>query len=184
MATYEPIMQGIRSWLNVSTGVDKAKILAVDTPFVRPELPYFTVSLPQLDETVGLDEAVQGLTSSDAPIETAQGFRLGVVTVNGYGPSSADLLMQASLYLRRASVITRMHAAGFSLRPIAPMVDVSALLNDRIEKRFAKDFQLQYLLRDLDPEALIELTNISVGLTLERYVAHIDALIDTLTITC
>lgn len=184
MAPYDNIMQGLRTWLFKATKVDRARILAQDTPFVRPELPYFVIHLPELDEDGGTDELISGVDDNDKPIATAQGFRTGVVTVNGYGPSSADLLQQASLYLRRPSVIQIMCDAGFSLRPLSPMVDVSELLSDEIEKRFAKDFQLQYLLRDSDPEVLIELNNIEVGITLEREDDHVDALIDTLIITC
>jgi hypothetical protein len=64
------------------------------------------------------------------------------------------------------------------------MLDISILASNEIEKRFAKDFELQYLLVDTDPEVMTELATIEVGLTLERYDDHVDALIDTLTITC
>ena len=92
--------------------------------------------------------------------------------------------MQASLALRRPAMIQIMCDAGFSLRAISPMLDISILASNEIEKRFAKDFELQYLLVDTDPEVMTELATIEVGLTLERYDDHVDALIDTLTITC
>lgn len=184
MAVLEPILQGLREWIYKSTRLDRVQIIPADDPFVRPALPYFMIDISQIDETIGTDELIYGVNAADNPTAAARGFRMGQITVNGYGPSAGDLLMQASLALRRPAMIKIMCDAGFSLRPISPMLDISLLASNEIEKRFAKDFELQYLLVDTDPEVLTELQTIEVGLTLERYDDDIAALIDSLIITC
>lgn len=184
MAVFEPIIQALREWIYQTTGLDREKIIPADDPFTRPTLPYIMIDINSLDDPGGTDEQIGGINSSDQPIVTVRGFRTGNITVFGYGPSSADLIMQAAGRLVYPSILQLMCDNGFSLRPISPLLDVSTLLSNQIEKRFAKDFELQYLLVDTDPEVLTELSTIEVGLTLERYDDEVNALIDTLTINC
>lgn len=184
MAVFEPIIQALREWLYMTTKIDRERIIPADDAFVRPALPYLVVVVSHLDAAHGTDESIHGINAADKPTVSGRGFRTGQVTINGYGPSSADLIMQASLQLVHPAMLKHMNAQGFSLRPIGPLVDLSALVSNEIEKRFAKDFELQYLLIDTDPEVMVEMTTLEAALTLERSEDHVDALVDTLTITC
>ena len=183
MAVLEPIIQGLREWLYQTTKVDRIQIIPADDPFVRPELPYLMVDIANLDSTQGTDETIYGINAADSPTARGRGFRLGQITVNGFGVETADLIMQAGVQLAHPRIMRLQKERGFSLRPISPLLDISTLVSDVIEKRFAKDFELQYLLVDTDPEVLVELKNVEVELTLEREEDDVDALIDTLTIT-
>ena len=184
MAVLEPIIQALREWLFQTTKLDRLQIIPADEDGVRPELPYLTIDIVHLDDPGGTDELLGGTDTKGRPIAYGRGFRQGQITVNGYGPSSADLIMQASVQLTHPRILRLMCDRGFSLRPISPLLDLSELVSTKIEKRFAKDFSLQYLLVDEDPEVLVEMMQLEVELTLERTEDNVDALIDTLTITC
>jgi len=184
VATHEPIIQGLREWIHLTTKLDRLKIIPVDDPFPRPQKPYITIDLPVLDDDGGTDEAIGGIDTSDRPIVTGRGFRTTQATITGHGESTADLIMKASLDLVKPSILALMRTNNFSLRPISPLIAVPTLLSDKREKRFAKDFQLQYLLMDTDPEVLLEVATIEVGLTLANTDSALSDLLDTLIINC
>ena len=184
MATHEPIIQGLREWIHKTTGLDRVNVIPVDDPFPRPPLPYITIDLIGLDDDGGTDEAIGGIDAGDRPIVTARGFRMTQATITGHGLSTADMIMKASLDLVKPSILALMKKHNFSVRPISPLIPLPVLLSDKIEKRFAKDFQLQYLLVDTDPEVLLEVQTIEAELTVSNTDSALSDLLDTLIINC
>jgi hypothetical protein len=178
----EALIQGVRSWIFAATALAKTKIIPADDPNARPALPYIEVSLIQFDEQIGVDELEQSTTTAGNPAVVARGMRRATVSLQGYGTGSAQLIMKAALRLRNPSIMDLMLTNNFHVRDLSPITDVSALASNEIEKRFAKDFELQYLLRDTDPEDLIEPTTFVFAMTYDSI--EIADLVDTLTITC
>lgn len=175
----EELIQGVRQWIYKATGLDRKRIIPADDPGERPKLPYIMVDLIQFDDQVGQDELEGGCDTLGRPTVVARGYRRATVTLQGYGVGSAQLITKAALRLNNPSILELMQTNNFSARPINPATDISELASNEIEKRFAKDFELQYLLRDTDPEVLVEPTTFTFDMTYEP-----GSLLDTLTITC
>lgn len=166
----EQLRQGIRAWLFEATGLSKDRIVLADLYANRPELPYLMVDLESFDLAIGPEERLNSISSDDNPQVSVRGMRRGTVTINGYGRGSANLVIQAGFNLRKPSVKQAVSENNLSIRPIGPLQDISVLVDERIEKRFAKPFELQYLLVDADPEELVEPTDFEFDATFESSV--------------
>lgn len=139
----ETILQAVRSWVLLATSLPAIKVIPADDYGTRPALPYITVTLTAFDLPVGHDE--QLLTTLAGKLrERVRGDRRAVVSLNAYGKAGADLLALCNASLAKTSVQGKLGEAKITLMPAGPSLDLSSLVDTRIEKRFVKDFEVVY----------------------------------------
>lgn len=139
----ETILQAVRGWVQLATGLPSDRVIPADDAGVRPGLPYITVNLTTAGIGVGEDEE-QFSGASGSLVSRVVGQRRATVTLNAYGRAGADLLEACQLTLRTPAVRAHLDAQRITVEDAGATMDVSELVDTRREKRFVKEFFLAY----------------------------------------
>jgi hypothetical protein len=133
----------------------------------RPVPPYLTFKLTLADQAVGVDEQVNeiGALPDEFPTVRTRGTRRGTLSVQGFGSKAAGWLEVATLRLRRPSIQAILDAAGLTVVNRGGVSDISALLDNEIEPRFLREFELGYAVVDADTEDLVEMKLVEADIT-------------------
>ena len=169
MTTRETILQAVRSWFKSSLGLTDLQIIPADDKGPRPPIPYLTVKVIVADIAVGVDEEVREFTvGTEIPTVRARGIRSGTVSVQGFGSDSAGWLEVGALRLKYETIQRALTDAGLTVinRP-GGVTDVSPLIDNEIEPRFLREFEISYSVIDTDAEELVEATRVEYEVTLE-----------------
>lgn len=183
MAVLEDLLQGTREWLKVVVpGLTDDQVIPADDKGPRPELPYLTVRIAPHDQPRHVrDERLTGTDGGGAPIVSIRGHRQAVAALQGFGVEAAEWLMLASLKLGLPEVQAQLDASGFDVVPLAGgITDISELIDTEIEGRYARDFDLHYVV-ETDPETQVEFLAGELGITLVHCETDPNPLVATLT---
>lgn len=142
-ATYESLLQAVRNWVLLATSLSALRVIPTDDHGTRPELPYITVSLTTFDLELGHDEQVLSVDGGEL-VEQIRGDRRASVSLNAYGKRGADLLALCHVSLSQTVIKQHLHDARITLTSAGQTQDISSLVDTSIEKRFVKDFYLDY----------------------------------------
>lgn len=142
-ATHESLLQAARAWVLLSTSLPAGQVIPAGDPGTRPPLPYITVALSTFDLEQGHDEQVLSVEAGKLK-EAIRGDRRATLTLNAYGKRGADLLALCHVSLRQRVVQDHLDRARITLTPVGQTQDISHLVDTAIEKRFVKDFYLDY----------------------------------------
>ena len=142
-ATHESLLQAVRSWVLLATSLPAGQVIPTDDHGTRPPLPYITVTLTTFDLEQGTDEQVLSV-DDDALVEAVRGHRRATISLNAYGKRGADLLALCHASLSQTVVKQHLHDARITLTSAGQTQDISSLVDTAIEKRFVKDFYLDY----------------------------------------
>ena len=137
MSVHEDILQGVRAWAKATLGLTDAQIVPATRGVIRgpaPQEPYLTVSLPVLDLPYGVDEK-----EFQADGWHHKGIRTGIVAMEGFGEGAAEWIQDLNFRVDEIddplTLVTR-----FAL------VDLTSLVEDVFEFRYAQDFVVDYAL--------------------------------------
>lgn len=142
-ATHESLLQAARAWVLLATSLPTGQVIPTDDEGTRPPLPYITVALSMFDLEQGHDEQVLSVEAGKLK-EAIRGDRRATLTLNAYGKRGADLLALCHVSLRQRVVQDHLDKARITLTPVGQTQDISHLVDTAIEKRFVKDFYLDY----------------------------------------
>lgn len=161
MSVRSAIEDAVRAWLvaaGVAGGVPSADsaVVFADQDQPKPALPCLVVRVVVYDIPVHDDEDLY----DDTPQWRGRGQRTSTVSVNAYGAGAEAWLERAHLMLRAPSVLAQLSAAGFAVRPVGGVNNLSGLLDDHTQVRFERDFAVDYTREGVDPddvESVVEL---------------------------
>lgn len=154
----ESLLQDIMDWVELVTSLPHGRVIPVDDGGTRPALPYIDVKLMGLDNEIGSDETVYGVNSQDDLVAAVEGDREGTLTLNAYGRKGAELLAQCTASLRFPIVKRFMRDRKLAIRSAGATQDLSQLVADEREKRYAHDYFVGYSIRreQAEPEPHVE----------------------------
>lgn len=147
------IFRAVRGWLKAATlpALTDAQVIPSDDKGPRPALPYLSVKLTTLHQRLGEDERGVEVLGADTPQEqvrlTVTGARRGVLQLRGFGDAPGEWLAAAELALSDPQILMGLSELGVSVRSLGGLIDVSALLDTKIEARWSQDFEVTYQLR-------------------------------------
>lgn len=195
MTTRDDILNGVRAWFvaaipaltdTPASASSPNQIIHADAKGGRPSLPYLTVKVTVGDGTVGTDEVRHADTGPGASTWRVRGERFATVSLQGHDTAdtttTSGWLEDAVLRITRPDVEAVIDAAGLSVITTGSVLDVSDLLDSQIERRYQRDLEVRYAVRDSGP-GLPELVTAETELTLERYDDHLDPLIVDIDVT-
>lgn len=125
---------------------------------------------------ITLPTATLTLVAADLPVAGLMGQRMATVSVQSFGLTAAEWLERAAARLPMPAVQELLEGLGLSVRPLGGMTDLSALLDDHIEGRRLREFEVTFSVR-AEPELLIPLETVLVDATFERSSGDPDALV-------
>lgn len=163
----ESIIQDVRAWVLLATSLPAGKVIPVDDPGARPALPYLTVSLVTSDVEVGTDEELYELDDAGALRARVIGDRRATLSLNAYGLQGAELLALCHLSLSQPIVQRFLLAKKLGIQAMTGTQDISALVDTRREKRFIKDFEINYAIELNQVEFELALGQFSMGIELD-----------------
>jgi len=199
VSTRDEILQAVRAWFVaaipeiVASSTDATaphQIIKHDAKGPRPGLPYLTVKVSTADEGVGVDEVRHADVGGGSPPEIsewrARGERAGVIDIQGHDAQGATVaagwLECAVTRLTRPDIEAIIDAAGLTIVNRGTVLDVSALLDEEIERRHLRTIEVRYGVRDSGP-GLPELLTTETSMTFERYDDHPDPLVVDIDVT-
>lgn len=144
---YEDLMQAIRRWVMLSTSLPGERVIPADDPGTRPPMPYITVGFTTYDLELGTDEQRLSVSEDDELQVEVYGERQTSVSLNAYGRQGADLLALCHTSLSQPLAQRLLDKECVTLRAATATQDISALVDERIEKRFVKDFFATYAIQ-------------------------------------
>lgn len=156
------LLRAVRGWLKaaVQPALADAQIIPADDKGPRPALPYLTVKLTTQHQRMGEDERGVEVLDAGEPGErvelTVTGARRAVLQVRGFGEAPGDWLAAAELALSDPQVVMELGALGVGVRSLGGIIDVSALLDTKIEARWSQDYEITYGLRSRREAAPVE----------------------------
>ena len=175
--THQALIDAIRAWLLLALAASSPTVIEQDKVGVRAVLPYLVINIPAA-VTVGTDEEIMGLDGSGNPTRTIRGLRQATVSVDGFGTSTFDQLEDLALSARTNASRALNTAAGIEVMDFGGITDVATLLDTQREKRFLREFQVQYEVTLV--EVLTEVLEFRVEVT---YMGPQADLTETITIT-
>lgn len=157
MSDFDAILAGMRQWIVASTNATADKVIPQDDDAPRPAPPYITIKVLTHDTPTGQSNVYYNTDLE----ERVRSFRQATVSVQAYGREAGQWLEKASDTLELSSVQSILDTRGFSVEPMTGMTNVGALLDDRRETRYSRDFMIQYV-REAVFEAFLEAEEIGV----------------------
>lgn len=128
------------------------------------------------DLAITLPTATLTLAAADLPVQGVVGQRQATVSVQSFGLTAARWLERAAARLTMPAVRDLLEELGLSVRPLGGMTDLSALLDDHIEGRRLREFEVFFSVRT-EPELLTPLETVLVGGEFERFADDPTALV-------
>lgn len=148
----DQILTAVRTWLNAVTGLDKVQIIPADDKGTRPALPYLSMRVMASDIHDGFDEPRPSINGTSGDIdERPIGRRRGTLEINGYGRGAKELIEVAGLSLAETRTQQLLSSEKIYIRPNGGINDISSLVDNEIEKRYARDFDLHYAIERESP---------------------------------
>lgn len=148
MTVSDQILIAVRGWLLAATGLvetpEDRRIIPADDRGTRPNLPYITVRVMAQDTRTMHDERVQKTNAAGVLDENIIGHRRATVQLDAYGTTSDDLLVLSTLALKETRTQRYLFDKKIAITPASGITDLSELVDDVIEKRFTKDFYVDY----------------------------------------
>lgn len=162
------IESGIIAWINsLSLG---CPVVWLDQNFPRQSLPYIGLRIQNVQV---MHQDYQGKVN-DSGISDIAGDREFVLVFEVYGAAGFDIINAAVNSLEKYSVNVALNSSGLVFKDGGQIVDVSALLDTEIEKRYRVELFFRYKHEDTDDIGLIE--------TVERTDTYLDADLSTITV--
>jgi hypothetical protein len=121
---------------------------------VKPGLPCLIVRVVVYDIPVHDDEDLYD--DEDPPRWRGRGNRTSTVSVNAFGAGAEAWLERATLMLRAPSVLAALGTAGFAVRPVGGLNNLSGLLDEHTQVRFERDFAVDYIREGVVPDDVEE----------------------------
>ena len=186
MTDFDALYVALLAWIHAGLALAgeptaaTVKVVADDAESggTRPPVPYLTCKIIEWDTPLGLTASiVHGLGG-----RVISRNRQGALSLQGFGPQTRPWLEALALVLDDPSIIDLLLASGLVLTAESGITDVSALMGTAFEPRYARDIRVDYT-ATLSPIPFAEAVTAIVGVTLERYDAHLDPLTTTLTVS-
>jgi len=164
MAVIDDIYSAVLAWLKVAAvapAVDdltNQQVIRARQPGPRPAKPYLTVQVTAPGAQNGeLDDYHEIDSGTDVGTVWARGEYRGTVTITGFGSASYEWIVTAIQRLRHETILRQLTAAGITIDPSGPPLDVGQLLGSAFEDRWSQDVSIVYSL-DGPAETVIEAT--------------------------
>jgi hypothetical protein len=173
--TREALVQAVRGVLKTALTLTDAQVLADRAEGPRPAAAYLVVGVPAHAIPVGEDDVVGGLDGDDRPTWLAESDRRSTVSVRAFGATARDWLQTFAARLSLPLVLDATATAGFSLRALGGIRDLSLLRDATWEPVHLLELEAAYLA--LSPaETAVELATVQVA-------ANFETRPDTLTVS-
>ena len=131
------------TWIMAATGLPRARVRPADDGGTRPDLPYITMRILIQQVPDGEPELIFGLDDGDVT-EQVRAPYTGTLQLDAYGRGGDSLLSLCTLALHTTAVRRALDDGSLTLYAMGGVNDLSALVDDEIEKRFQRDFYMAY----------------------------------------
>lgn len=135
--TYSQLETELYNWASINTTVP---VIFADENGTRPDGNYITLKVMTFSK-IGQKDELPADNNGDRSVKYDEDFTLNI---EGYGRGVQDNIQELKDSLQRESGLQALYQVGIAVRADSDITDVSALLDETIEKRYLYEIMMGF----------------------------------------